>query len=150
MSRGKTDFRELRKAIAALQKETPKAKGKCVQQAARGFVKKIVEITPPASEGVTGNAARQRGEQIIVSDIGRIMTGAVAQGTTRRTLLDGRSGAASAEELYKRFRDSRTGRGSGRCRPARRHVPWAGPVAWPDRAARDRQPAADELLDIHA
>ena len=110
MSRGKTDFRELRKAIAALQKETPKAKGKCVQQAARGFVKKIVEITPPASEGVTGNAARQRGEQIIVSDIGRIMTGAVAQGTTRRTLLDGRSGAASAEELYKRFRDSRTGR----------------------------------------
>ena len=99
------DMSGLRRAIKALQPQVQKTKSELVEQAAKGFVKNVVAITPPASKGVSGSKAKQQGEQAIKSDLARIMVA-----TARKKDRDARAAVASPEELHRRFRDKRTGR----------------------------------------
>ena len=99
------DTSGIKKAIQQLRPLVKKTNGELVQQAAKGFVKTVVGITPPASKGKTGSKAKAQGEQAIKGDLAKIM-----MAVRRKADLDTRSGAASPEELYKRFRDKRTGR----------------------------------------
>ena len=99
------DMSGLRRAIKALQPQVQKTKSELVEQAAKGFVKNVVAITPPASKGVSGSKAKQQGEQAIKSDLARIMVAAA-----RKKDRDTREAVASPEELHRRFRDKRTGR----------------------------------------
>jgi hypothetical protein len=46
----------------ASPRTTKKLKAEIVKTAAKGFVKDVVSITPPASKGSTGAAARKAGE----------------------------------------------------------------------------------------
>lgn len=101
----KFDMSRLQRAIKDLRPQVQKTNAELVEQAAKGFVKNVVAITPPASKGVTGSKAKQQGEQAIKSDLARIMV-AVA----RKRERDTRSAAATPEQLYRRFRDKRTGR----------------------------------------
>lgn len=101
----KFDMSGLKRAVRDLRPMVNKTKSELVEQAAKGFVKNVVAITPPASKGVTGSKAKQQGETAIKVDIARIMVAAA-----RKRDLDTRMGAASPEELYRRFRDKRTGR----------------------------------------
>lgn len=101
----KFDMRRMEKAIKDLRPHVRKSRTELVEDAAKGFVKRVVAITPPASKGVSGSKAKQQGDQAIKSDLARIMV-AVARKADR----DIRSAAASPEELHRRFRDKRTGR----------------------------------------
>lgn len=101
----KFDTSGLQRAIKDLRPHVQKTRAELVEDAAKGFVKKVVAITPPASKGVSGSKAKQQGDQAIKSDLARIMVAAA-----RRSERDARSSAASPEELHRRFRDKRTGR----------------------------------------
>ena len=101
----KFDMSGLQRAIKDLRPQVQKSKAELVEQAAKGFVKNVVAITPPASKGVSGSKAKQQGEQAIKSDLARIMVAAA-----RKRDRDTRSATASPEELHRRFRDRRTGR----------------------------------------
>jgi hypothetical protein len=43
-----------------------------IEAQAKGFIRDIIKITPPASEGVSGPAARKQGEAAVSGDIARI------------------------------------------------------------------------------
>jgi hypothetical protein len=101
----KFDMSRLQRAIKDLRPQVQKTRAELVEQAAKGFVKNVVAITPPASKGVSGSKAKQQGDQAIKSDLARIMVAAA-----RKKDRDTRQAAASPEELYRRFRDKRTGR----------------------------------------
>lgn len=101
----KFDMRRLEKAIKDLRPHVRKTRAELVEDAAKGFVKKVVAITPPASKGVSGSKAKQQGDQAIKSDLARIMVAAA-----RKADRDTRKATALPEDLYKRFRDKRTGR----------------------------------------
>jgi hypothetical protein len=101
----KFDMRRLEKAIKDLRPHVRKTRAELVEDAAKGFVKRVVAITPPASKGVSGSKAKQQGDQAIKSDLARIMVAAA-----RKSERDTRAAAASPEELHRRFRDKRTGR----------------------------------------
>lgn len=62
------DMKDLRASIARVASITGKGKPEVVQTAARGFVKTIVAITPPASKGSSGTAAKKAGEAAITAD----------------------------------------------------------------------------------
>ena len=49
-----------------------------MREQARGVIRRIVNITPPAGRGVQGDAARQRGQRLVVSDILRVVRGVPA------------------------------------------------------------------------
>lgn len=99
------DMRRLEKAIKDLRPHVRKTQAELVEGAAKGFVKRVVAITPPASKGVSGSKAKQQGDQAIKSDIARIMVAAA-----RKSEQDARASRGSPEELHRRFRDKRTGR----------------------------------------
>ena len=101
----KFDMRRLEKAIKDLRPHVQKSRAELVEDAAKGFVKRVVAITPPASKGVSGSKAKQQGDQAIKSDLARIMVAAA-----RKRDRDMRAATASPEELHRRFRDKRTGR----------------------------------------
>lgn len=101
----KFDTSRLQRAIKDLRPLVQKTRADLVENAAKGFVKKVVAITPPASKGVSGSKAKQAGDQAIKSDLARIMVAAA-----RKSERDTRAASASPQELYRRFRDKRTGR----------------------------------------
>src|SRR5436190_17289292 len=67
------DLREIKRAIKQLQPHVKKSRRELTEQAARGFVKEVVEITPPAGKGKRGSAARKTGEASILHDLARVM-----------------------------------------------------------------------------
>ena len=99
------DMSRLENSIRELRPLVNKTKADLVKQAAKGFVKTVVAVTPPASKGVSGSKAKAQGEAAIKGDLAKIMAAAA-----RKRDLDTRQGAASPEELYRRFRDKHTGR----------------------------------------
>ena len=101
----KFDTKGITDAVNRLRPLVKKTREELVKQAAKGFTATAIEITPPASKGKTGSKAKAQGQQAIKSDLAKIM---VAVRCKRD--VDTRSGAASPEELHKRFRDQRTGR----------------------------------------
>jgi len=97
----KFDLRPIQRAIKQLQPHVKKSRRELTEQAAKGFVKEVVEITPPGGSGRRGNAAKKTGEAAIQYDLGRVMIAARARKNV--TLQDPR-------EIHQRFRDLRTGR----------------------------------------
>lgn len=68
----KFDYSELNRAMAALAADGGKSKLEVCRMAAKGFIKDIVGITPPASKGVAGMAAKKAGEAAVERDIAAI------------------------------------------------------------------------------
>jgi len=99
--RCKVDTSKVQAAIKNLAPYVKKSRKELVEQAARGFVKTVAEVTPPASKGVTGSAAKKQGEASITRDLARVMK---AVRSSRTAQLQ------NAIDIYKRFRDKNTGR----------------------------------------
>ncbi len=99
--RMKFDMSRLQKAIKDLEPLVKKSRKELVEQAAKGFVKNVAEITPPASKGSTGTAAKKQGEAAIINDLARVMLPVRPRRNEQ---------VQDAQDIYKRFRDKRTGR----------------------------------------
>ena len=95
------DLREIKRAIKQLEPHEKKSRRELTEQAAKGFVKEIVAITPPAGKGKQGSDAKKAGEAAIINDLARVMVAMRARKNV--TLQDPR-------EIHQRFRDLRTGR----------------------------------------
>ena len=72
MSNNTFDMSEIRGALKRLAAANGQTKREVAQTAAKGFVRTVVEITPPASKGTAGTAAKKAGEATIASDVSRI------------------------------------------------------------------------------
>jgi hypothetical protein len=92
---------EIKRALKRLQPHVKKSRSELTEQAARGFVKEVVEISPPGGGGRRGNVAKKTGEAAIKSDLARVMTGVRA----RKNVA-----TQDPREIHQRFRDLRTGR----------------------------------------
>lgn len=68
----KFDYSKLQNAMREFARDSGRSKHEVCRMAARGFVKDVVSITPPASKGVAGMAAKKAGEAAIVRDLQRI------------------------------------------------------------------------------
>ena len=97
----KFDMRRLQQAIKNLEPLVKKSRKELVEQAAKGFVKTVTEVTPPASKGTTGSAAKKQGEAAITGDLARVM---LPVRSRRNAQLQ------DPVEIYKRLRDKNTGR----------------------------------------
>jgi hypothetical protein len=97
----KFDLREIERAIKQLEPHVKKSRRDLTQQAAKGFVKEVVAITPPAGKGKQGTAAKKAGETAITNDLARVMIAVRARGAA--SLQDPRA-------VHQRLRDPRTGR----------------------------------------
>ena len=95
------DLRNIKRAIKQLQPHVKESRRELTEQAARGFVKEVVEITPPGGGGRRGNAAKKTGEAAIKYDLSRIMAPARAR---KNVVLQ------DLRQIHQRFRDMRTGR----------------------------------------
>ncbi len=82
-----TGLKRLR-AVPGLFEEVMKA---TVPQEARGFVKDIIAISPPASKRNTGTAAKKAGEASIDADLAGLFAGVVLKGTRTIPLLFGQA-----------------------------------------------------------
>lgn len=118
-------MRGLNKAFADFVPLQRKTRAQVVETAARGFVKDVVAITPPAGKGVQGAAAKKRGEATVQNDVLRIarVGDATRDGqrrdSTGRFLSAAERGLASAEELLAAHAASKTsvGRVKGAAAP---------------------------------
>ena len=97
----KFDMRRLQAAIKNLEPHVKKSRKELVEQAAKGFVRTVATVTPPASKGATGSSAKKQGEAAITSDLAKVMKAVRAKRNVQ---------IQSAQDIYKRFRDTRTGR----------------------------------------
>ena len=70
------DLRPIQRGIKALAPQMKKTRRELAEEAARGFVKEVVAITPPASKGKRGSAAKKAGEGAIIADLARVMVAA--------------------------------------------------------------------------
>src|SRR5438093_4831145 len=95
------DLREIKRAIKNLDQHVKKSRREHTEQAARGFVKEVVAITPPAGKGKKGSAAKKAGEAAIKSDLARVMI--AVRASKNVALQDPRA-------IHQRLRDLRTGR----------------------------------------
>ncbi len=95
------DLRPIQRGIKALAPQVKKSRRELAEEAARGFVKEVVAITPPASKGKRGSAAKKAGEGAIIADLARVMVAAA-----RRKGVE----LADPAQTHKRLRDPRTGR----------------------------------------
>lgn len=95
------DLRPIQRGIKALAPQMKKSRRELAEEAARGFVKEVVAITPPASKGKRGSGAKKAGEGAIIADLARVM---VATARKKGVKL------SDPAEIHKRLRDPRTGR----------------------------------------
>ncbi len=95
------DLKPIQRGIKALAPQVKKSRRELAEEAARGFVKEVVAITPPASKGKRGSAAKKAGEGAIVADLARVMVAAARRKGVKLT---------DPAEIHKRLRDPRTGR----------------------------------------
>ena len=99
--RMRIDLRPIQRGIKALAPQMKKSRRELAEEAARGFVKEVVAITPPASKGKRGSGAKKAGEGAIIADLARVMVAAARRKGV--TLGD-------PAEIHKRLRDPHTGR----------------------------------------
>lgn len=100
-TRVRFDLKPIQRGIKALAPQVKKSRRELAEEAARGFVKEVVAITPPASKGKRGSAAKKAGEGAIIADLVRVMVAAARRKGV--TLGD-------PAEIHKRLRDPHTGR----------------------------------------
>jgi len=97
----KFDLRAVKRAMNNLAPQVKLSRRELVEQAAKGFVKEVVAITPPAGKGKKGSAAKKAGEAAIKADLARVMTAVVRN----------KGGALQdPAAIHKRLRDQNTGR----------------------------------------
>src|SRR5689334_22272707 len=95
------DLRPIQRGIKALAPQMKKSRRELAEEAARGFLKEVVAITPPASKGKRGSGAKKAGEGAIIADLARVMVAAAQKKGVK---------LGDPAEIHKRLRDSRTGR----------------------------------------
>ena len=95
------DLRSIQRGIKALAPQVKKSRRELAEEAARGFVKEVVAITPPASKGKRGSAAKKAGEAAIIADLARVMVAAARKKGVK---------LGDPAQIHKRLRDPRTGR----------------------------------------
>ena len=95
------DLRPIQRGIKALAPHAKKSRRELAEEAARGFVKEVVAITPPASKGKRGSAAKKAGEGAIIADLARVMVAAAQRKGVKLT---------DPAAIHKRLRDPQTGR----------------------------------------
>ena len=100
-TRVRFDLKPIQRGIKALAPHVKKSRRELAEEAARGFVKEVVAITPPASKGKRGSAAKKAGEGAIIADLARVMVAAAR----RKGVTFGDPAA-----IHKRLRDPHTGR----------------------------------------
>ena len=100
-ARMRFDLRPIQRGIKALAPQVKKSRRELAEGAARGFVKEVVDITPPASKGKRGSGAKKAGEGAIIADLARVMVAAAR----RKGVTQG-----DPAEIHKRLRDPHTGR----------------------------------------
>ena len=95
------DLRPIQRGIKALAPQMKKSRRELAEEAARGFVKEVVAITPPASKGKRGSGAKKAGEGAIIADLARVMVAAARKKGVK---------LGDPAEIHKRLRDPHTGR----------------------------------------
>ena len=95
------DLKPIQRGIKALAPQVKKSRRELAEEAARGFVKEVVAITPPASKGKRGSGAKKAGEGSIIADLARVMVAAARKKGVK---------LADPAEIHKRLRDPSTGR----------------------------------------
>ncbi len=95
------DLKPIQRGIKALAPQVKKSRRELAEEAARGFVKEVVAITPPASKGKRGSAAKKAGEGAIIADLARVMVAAARRKGVK---------LGDPAEIHKRLRDPNTGR----------------------------------------
>ena len=95
------DLRPIQRGIKALAPHAKKSRRELAEEAARGFVKEVVAITPPASKCKRGSAAKKAGEGAIIADLARVMVAAAQRKGVKPT---------DPAAIHKRLRDPQTGR----------------------------------------
>lgn len=85
------DFSELNKAIATYAVATGKELSDVLKDESRLLVKEVINLTPPAGGGVTGAAAKRRGEAAVERDIGGLFVGRRIKGRRQITKVFGRT-----------------------------------------------------------
>jgi hypothetical protein len=78
-----------------------KSRRELAEEAARGFVKEVVPITPPASKGRRGSAEKKAGEGAIIADLARVIVAAARRKGVK---------LGDPAEIHKRLRDPHSGR----------------------------------------
>ena len=76
-------------ALKQLHQASGRDARESLERAARGFVRRVVAITPPGGGGRTGTAARKAGEGAIRKDLGRIFAPVVLKGRRKITQVFG-------------------------------------------------------------
>ena len=122
-ARMRFDLRPIQRGIKALAPQMKKSRRELAEEAARGFVKEVVAITPPASKGKRGSGAKKAGEGAIIADLARVMVAAARRkGVTLgdpaeidapaslQNALRVVQEAACAARIHRRLRDPHTGR----------------------------------------
>ena len=95
------DLRPIQRGIKALAPQMKKSRRELAEEAARGFVKEVVAITPPASKGKRGSGAKKAGEGAIIADLARVLVAAARRKGVK---------LGDPAEIHKRLRDPHTGR----------------------------------------
>lgn len=67
------DYSQMQRGLRALARDSGRSKLALTRMAAKGFVKDVISISPPASKGITGQAAKKRGEAGIVADVAKLL-----------------------------------------------------------------------------
>lgn len=107
------DTSKIRASAQRLKPLVKKSRAELMKGAARGFVKDIVAITPPASQGSSGAAAKKAGENAVLGDVLKLAQPVVAVGRGAQKQL------VSATELLAAHARSRNG-ANGRVNPRSR------------------------------
>lgn len=97
----KLDATDLRRSIQRLASAAKRAPRDIAEEAARGFVRDVVKITPPGKAGVSGTAAKKAGEAGIIKGIASIL---VAAGKKSHGPFE------DPAQVHARARNPRTGR----------------------------------------
>jgi hypothetical protein len=100
-ARMRFDLRPIQRGIKALAPQVKKSRRELAEEAARGFVKEVAAITPPASKGKRGSGAKKAGEGAIIADLARVMVAAARRKGVK---------LGDPAEIHKRLRDPHTGR----------------------------------------
>jgi len=106
------DMTALNKSLDNLLVHSKRSRRELVTTAAKGFVRDVVAITPPAGAGVKGAAAKRRGEAAVLGDLAKLAVPAVAAG--RGAVL------ADADTLLAAHAASKTA--AGRVNPRNRQL----------------------------
>ena len=110
----RVDTASLNQALQAIRSVSASAAKKAPREAARGFLRRMIEVTPPSAPGRTGLAARRAGERRIDKDLGKIFVPVILRGRRAEEWPD-------LEAIYELIMAGRKGKGAPKL-PQKYHV----------------------------